>query len=234
MFPLRGLWNTAPAEGDKFISCEVDWGQTVPLGQAVQCALSGNSPVNFSQIVAMTVDNTRCGSDVQFVFTDSGFVLQVPAYNQGVYPVFTNALMFYVIATNAAGDDVTSFNIHNSMPPPVQISNTQEVNQASVTGIDINNAGTFPVIPASVAGGTITGFNIMIESAIDGTATLILKDGNGTILWELAATLTVGQSTPITVTGLRLRFFNGVQFQVLTPTGSGAAVANINIYYGVP
>lgn len=233
MFPLRGLWNNAPPEGDRFIACEIDWGSTAPLGQGVQCALSGNSPLNFSQIVSIAVDNARCGADVQFVFTDSGFVLQVPSYNQGIYPVFTNALMFYVYANNAAQGDVTTFNVHNSVPPPVQISAKQEVNQASAIGINAAVAGTTPIVPPPTSG-TLTGFNIMLESGVVATANLSLVDGTGRVLWSVEVTLQANSNTPVTVTGLNIRFFNGLNFVVSGPTGGGPTVVNVNVYYGVP
>jgi hypothetical protein len=97
MFPLRGLWNCVPREGDKFVNVEIDW-QTTTKTTCVQFSLSGNSPVALSQIVALYVDNGRSGSDVDFIFPDSGFVLTVPAHNQGMFPVLTNALMFYASA----------------------------------------------------------------------------------------------------------------------------------------
>jgi hypothetical protein len=89
LFPLRGLWNSPPREGDRFVNAEIDWGSPGLSGvHCVQFLLSGNSPVAFSQIVAISVDNSRCGSDVDFIFPDSGFLLTVPAFNQGVYPSF--------------------------------------------------------------------------------------------------------------------------------------------------
>jgi hypothetical protein len=95
---LRGLWNQKPVEGDRFISAEIDWGTLggTPPYTCVQFQLSGNSPVALSQIVALSIDNGRCGSDADFIFPDSGFVLTVAAHNQGIFPVFTNALSFYV------------------------------------------------------------------------------------------------------------------------------------------
>ena len=82
LYPLRGLWNSVPPEGDRMVAAEIDWGITTGPGMAVQFQLSGNSPVAFSQIVAMQVDNTSNNSDVQFLFPDSGYTLVVPAYTQ--------------------------------------------------------------------------------------------------------------------------------------------------------
>lgn len=231
MYPLRGLWNNAPPEGDRFIACEIDWTVTVPAGQGVQCALSGNSPVAFSQIVSIAVDNARCGSDVQFIFTDSGFVLQVPAYNQGIYPVFTNALMFYVYANNSAAGDITTFTIHNSMPPPVQISSKQEVNTAGVAAINLEVAGSTVIVPPP-SSGTVTTINVSISATAAGTANLQLVDGTGKIVWIDGVTFEPG-NTSITIPGLSIRFFNGLSF-VVTAASTANALASVNIYYGVP
>src|SRR5258708_37754783 len=111
LFPLRGLWNKRPPEGDQFINAEINWGTANTA--AIQFSLSGNSPVALSQIVALYVDNRRCGVDVDFLFPDSGFLLSVPPHAQGLYPVLTNALMFYVIGTGAATVDVTILQILN-------------------------------------------------------------------------------------------------------------------------
>lgn len=218
-----------------FISCEVDWGVTTPAdAPAVQCALSGNSPLNFSQIVALAIDNGRCGADVQFVFTDSGFILNIPAFNQGIYPVFTNALMFYVVASQAGLGDTTSFQILNSMPPPVQISTTQEVNQDAAPGVSLTTASNTPIIGPPTSG-TVSSFNLIVESSSTGTVTIELVDGNGTELWGSPFTLVADTTIPITVGGLHVRFFNGLYLRVVSPSGvTGPASVSVNVYYGVP
>lgn len=236
MYPLRGLWNSPPPEGDRFISCELDWGSNPP-GDAVQFQLSGNSPLAFSQIVCLVVDNGRCGSDVQFIFPDSGWILIVPAYAQGVFPVFTNALQFYAAAVLPPTiNDVTSFMVLNSMPPPVAIQESSQQQQVVVSGISITSNGTHPLIPASVSG-TIEGFSIVLSGASStaGGAVITLTDGQGNQLWTGSIEIPVGPySQTINVTGLKLRFYQGVNLVVTASTGLTAAGANVNLYYGVP
>jgi hypothetical protein len=112
------LWNAKPPEGDRFRNAEIDWITTRGSLTAVQFLLSDNSPIALSQIVALCVDNSRSGADVDFLFAGSGFLLTVAARTQGLYPVFSNALMFYAIAASAAAGDITTIQILNSLPPP--------------------------------------------------------------------------------------------------------------------
>ena len=156
LVPIAARWNKPPAEGDKFIACEIDWGVTTPVGQAVQISLTAG-PVALSQIVAFSVDNGRSGSDVSFIFPDTGKQLTVPAFAQGVYPVFTGSLSFYVMAEVAAVGDVTQFEILNSLPPPVSVLPSQLQSHSGVTGIGLVANLTTPIIPAGV-NGTLQGF----------------------------------------------------------------------------
>ena len=103
LVPLRGLWNRAPVEGDRMVVCDVQWLITTAGLQAIEIALTSFSPVPFSQIVAMSVDNSRSGADVDFIFPDSGKQLTVPAYCQCISPVLTNALVFYAVVSASSG-----------------------------------------------------------------------------------------------------------------------------------
>lgn len=235
MPPLRGLWNVSPQEGDYFVSAEIDW-LVSPPSSAVQFSLSGNSPVALSQIVALVVDNGRSGSDVSFVFPDTGFELVVAARNQGIYPVFTNALMFYAVAGNAIAGDVTVLQILNSMPPPIPIVASVAQNHAAVSGIP-NGNGSNQLIPPGI-NGTLNTVNISIDasSSAGGSFNLTLQDGAGHILWLNAYTVPSGAPLQLQVNlpGLALRFQNGVSLIASSVTGiSGWAIA-VNAYYSTP
>jgi hypothetical protein len=229
LFPLRGLWNSPPVEGDRFVSAEINWGVTTKAGNAVQFDLSGNSPVAFSQIVAFSVDNSQCASDVEFLFPDSGYVLNVPAYNQGVYPVFTNALMFYATAAVANVGDRTVFQVLNSMPPPVAIQPTQLQTVASVAAISLTASGNTQLIPATVSG-TIKAMSISAEVGSSATvAGFFIQDGNGSNLWSALLNVTEYFS----VMPIEVRFFNGLK-AVVSGTSITSGQVNANIYYTVP
>lgn len=234
LLPIAGRWNTKPSEGDKFIACEIDWGITVPIGKAVQFSLNAG-PVEFSQIVAFSVDNGRNGSDASFIFPDTGRQLTIPAFSQGVYPVFTNSLTFYVIAEAASVGDVTEFEILNSMPPPVSVLPSQEQSHGSLAGINLAANGASAIIPAGV-NGTLQGFTItaFVPAGATGSNVVYLQDGTGAqVFASFVNGAAQAQSITITQSNLAWRFTNGLNFVV---TGSTLSAGNcvVNVYYSVP
>jgi hypothetical protein len=235
LFPLRGLWNAVPPEGDKYVAAEIDWG-SYPSGQAVQFALSGNSPVALSQIVALSVDNSRCGADVRFIFADSGFTLVVPAHAAGVYPVFTNGQMFYVAASNAGASDATSLNIHNSMPPPIPIQLSEAQNGVAIAGINIANGSTV-IVPAPTSG-TLNTASIIIDYVTTATGAqlrLALVDGAAHTLWNTtfsAAPNSAGVQH-FELPDMAVRFVSGLSLVISASTFVNNDVI-ANVYYTVP
>lgn len=229
LVPLRGLWRRPPVEGEFFINCEVDW-LLSPPGQAVQFAVSGNSPINLSQIVALAVDNGRCGGDVDFIFPDSGFILTVPAHNQGVFPVFTNALMFYASAPNSALGDKTVFQIFNAMPPVISIAPSQAQNVAFAGTVSLAN-GTTPIIPAPTTG-TLNTVMISAQATSAGQAVINLVDGTGRFVWSTIVEFTAAGTENFPLSGLSIRFFDGLNIVV----GSSSLTGNliVNLYYSTP
>ena len=228
--PLRGLWNVAPSEGDKFITAEIDWLVTTTQ-QAVQFAISANSPVAFSQIVALAVDNSRCGADIDFVFSDSGFILTVPAHGQVIAPVFTNALMFYVVSEGAAAGDVTTFQVLNSMPPPLQIAFPTEQNHGSVAGIAVTDGSTAVVAPG--ISGALNTISITVPFATASTIQINLVDGAGKNLWAGFWTEAASTTLNINVTGLSVRFTNGIDLVVSNSGLTGVGMV-ANLYFTSP
>jgi hypothetical protein len=240
LVPLRGVWRNQPPEGDRFTTAEIDWAVTT-LGAggnpktAVQIDVGGNSPVAFSQIAALAVDNNRCAADVTFLFPDSGFELLVPAYAGGVFPVFTNALMFYVIAPLSAAGDVTTFQVFNTMPPPVAMLQSQAQARAGIIGLIFGDTNPVQIVPAAVSG-ILEGISIDVATDTVGQIGLILRDGTGTDLWAgNFFTSSVSPDRECVVVGLapiKLRFFKGVT--VVSTRAAPDALCNINLYYSVP
>lgn len=231
LFPLRGLWNRPPPEGDKFVNIEIDWQAGGGAGNAVQISLSGNSPVAISQIVALSVDNGRCSVDVHFIFPDSGFQLTVPAFNQGVFPVFTNALMFYVSAPGAALGDLTLFEVLNSMPPPVPIPSdlTQTVDAVALVSLSAN-ADT-QILPVTKFG-LINSLSLVFAFVSVGTASVQIQDGNGFVIWFGTMTANAaGQPLIVNLSDIRLRFQGGIKAHVAAATFTGQSGMTVNIYY---
>src|SRR5262249_38983560 len=183
----------------------------------------------------MSVDNGRNGGDVSFLFPDTGRQLTVPAFAQGVYPVFTNALTFYVDAPASLLGDVTVFEILNSVPPPVSVLPSEEQSRSGVTGLNIANNQTTPIVPASV-NGTLQGFNMtfFVPAGATGFCVIALQDGAGNQFWATFVNGTAtAQNIDIAQSGLALRFTNGINFVVSSSTlSAGNGVANV--YYSVP
>ena len=234
LVPLRGLWNQTPSEGYRFINAELAWGSYQPSA-AVQFQLSGNSPVSLTQIVALFVDNRRCGVDVNFVFPDSGFTLTVPAHGQALSPVLTNALMFYVVATGAAAGDVSVVQILNSLPPPIPLLPTALQAVAGVTGINAATGGT-SVLIAPPTNGTLQSLSLTADlGGTTGTVGYYLQDGAGNTLWYGASTATSpnAQNETVNITGMAVRFKNGLSL-IVTPSGSPTGTIIANVYYSTP
>lgn len=232
MFPLRGLWNTAPLEGDRMVAVEVDWLITTNV-TAVQFSLSGNSPVALSQIAAMFVDNGACGADVTLIFPDSAIKLTVPAHAQIVAPVFTNALTFYLSAPNAAQGDQTLLQIFNSVPPPIPLPPTEGQNSVIQTGIAPVNGTT--VLLAAPVSGTLNAISIVLSTtgAAAASGNIVISDGTGKQLWGMSVNVPAGATTtPINVAGLAVRFKNGLNLVISGSTLAGAVVPNL--YYTTP
>ena len=231
MIPLRGLWNCAPPEGDKYVNAEIDWLVTT-RSNAVQFSLSGNSPVSLSQIAALGVDNSRSGADVAFIFPDSGWELVVPAHNQLISPVFTNALMFYASAPSAITGDVTVFQVFNSVPPPVPIAPSVAQNHGGIAGLTLAN-GTTQIVPPGV-NGTLNTIAINVDVAAGGICQLNLIDGGSHILWVCSPNAAAGGSTQIyNLTGLAIRFISGMSFQIVNSTFATGSVFG-SVYYSTP
>jgi hypothetical protein len=234
--PLLGRWNTPPAEGDRFINFDQIWTGASP-GNAVQINVQGGGVQPLSQIVAIYVDNSRCGSTTSFIFIDSGFVLDVAPGAQGLYPVFTNAQSFFVSAAQAVSGDETIFQVFNSMPPPISIPPAEPQTHVGTNGVPLGSNGTTQIIPLGV-NGTIENINFVVSAiagAGGGSAVMTMADGQGHVIWQgtlaLPANGTADFSIP--VAPLNLRFVNGVTLQISGTTLSGTWVVP-NIYYSQP
>jgi len=232
-------WDRTPSEGSKLIPCEVDWGTMGGPSNCVSFNLQNNATLNFSQIVALSIDNSACGSDIEFIFPDTTETLSIPAYSpKTIVPVFTNQTQFWLSCPNAESEDITRFSILNSLPPPIAVPTTQEQSVASSGSININTGSGNSTLIASTISGTIE--SIQVEAQIYsspgvGYVIWILEDGNSNIIARGNEVVNGGQLcfAPFMLSDLRVRFQNGVKF-VWTATPPGSAQYNINLYYRTP
>lgn len=224
-----------PPEGSRFVPFEIDW-QSYSAGGAVACNVYGNQPnAQLSRIVALSVDNVDCGSDVQFIFPDTAEVLTVPAYAGGVFPVFTGATNFYVVAPNAVLSDVTRFKAHNTLPPPVALEKTEYQDKIVVTAINLAATAITQIIPISISG-TLNGISVSLtaQETTSGLAGVLLQDAVPNDLWGgNICSAGAGANVMACLTGLKIRFIDGVKFNVTNSTiASGSAW--VSLYYQVP
>lgn len=235
--PVR--WNLPPREGPKMIVCEVVWANYP--GNCVNFNLQNNAALEFSQIIALSIDNSQCGADVEFVFTDTTETLTIPAYSPKVIvPVFTNQTQFFVLvgidAEVVEPTDVTSFSIHNSMPPPIAVPAGTGQNTAVVSGVDMGTAST-QLVPTTV-NGTLTEvqLNLAMNATNSGNGTWSLQDGTNKVILQGAISASSGNKYNLTLaslTNMNVRFTQGLKL-VCTQTAVLGATINGNIFYRIP
>lgn len=227
--PLRSLWKHPPPEGDRFATVSIRWGITTGTQRAVQVNLGDIDVLAFSQVVALNVDNSRCSVEVACIFPDSGFQLVVPPYTQGIYPVFTNALSFYVSAPGANVGNQTLVQVLNSLPPPVAVQNQRTYQARSAGGASLAN-GTLQIVPATISGTLRTLSLIFFTPAAAGTNIFTLRDGAGISLWAAhIISTTVDKAFEISPAELSLRFTDGVIAEITSSSIVGGSY-NANLY----
>jgi hypothetical protein len=234
------LLNKDAVEGESIVPVEIDWATMGGTNNCCYISLGGLAAQTISQIVAISIDNSQCGSDVQFIFPDTSQSYLIPAYAPATtFEVFTSQTQFYVLALNEKSQDVTRFGVLNFLPPPIAVpsSREQEVSiQASATLV----AGTTQVIPAGV-NGTLENLNLAcIVSVASGSfnALVTLQDGSGQNVFQG----NVGGNNSSTINYLMaslndisIRFQNGLKMLVnVTGTANPGGTLSVNAYYRTP
>jgi len=232
-------WDQAPVEGSKIIPCEIDWGTMGGTSNCVSFNLQNNATLNFSQIVALSIDNSACGSDIEFIFPDTSETLSIPAYApKTICPVFTNQTQFWLSSPNAQSEDITRFSILNSLPPPIAVPTTQEQNTVSINDVIVEPAGSQQLIALGI-NGTIE--NIDVFGSMSGTNpwsfAFQLKDGNANVV---ASGSTQGggsalfNGTMLNMQDIHVRFQNGLQLVWTETQLTATSNVAVNIYYRTP
>lgn len=232
-------WDQTPVEGSKLIPCEVDWGVMGGPSNCIAFNLQNNATLNFSQIVALSIDNSACGSDIEFIFPDTTETLSIPAYTpKTIVPVFTNQTQFWLSSPNAQSEDVTRFSILNSMPPPIAVPTTQEQNVSVYNNVLIFTTGSQQLVASSIDGTLENAFlSYAGNSGSAGEATWEIIDGNNNVI--AGGTILQGAGlvmSPIfNVNDVRIRFQNGLSL-TWTTTGSlsSSSAIGVNLYYRTP
>lgn len=242
LIALPSFQGKEPVEGRKSVPCEIDWATMGGAGKTVAFNLQNNATLNISQILALKIDNSACGGDIQFIFPDTSETVSVPAYEPDVIvPVFTNGLQFYVVCPNEITIDITRFQILNYCPPPISISPTTGQSVASANSIQFNSTITTQVIPVTVSG-TIEAIMLMANTSTGGTGisgTILVQDGTGKNVASAAYNSAAGVVQNIqlvNLTGMSVRFSQGLSIIITLTTAPGvnSGPLSYNILYRTP
>lgn len=232
--PLNAVptfWWQQPREGPKMIVCEIDWGAMGGPNNCVNINLQNNATLEFSQIVCVSVDNSLCGADLEFVFPDTAETLSIPAYApKCIVPVFTNMTQFYVWCPGARDTDTTRFSIHNLMPPPVSVPFTIEQQIISNSNIIGDGATDAIMIPAGVFG-TLESIQVLRTGPITiaGAQQFSINDGNNTLNFGGTFAAKVDNycnTIMLDLQGMHIRFDNGLTFNQSGDSMGGAWTVN--------
>lgn len=243
--PLKALaspFGKEPNEGRYQIPVEIDWGVMGGANFTVSMNLQNSADTKaITQICALHVDNSACGADVQFVFTDTSETITIPAYTAyALVPVFSRSLQFFVVAginsEVVESNDVTRFTMFNFVPPPVVVTETVEQSIASVTGIDMGTAST-TLVPSTV-NGTLEGGMITLGLAASntGSGTWALEDGTGKIIAQGLIQVSSGSKINLVLweqNGINVRFTNGLKM-VCTQSAVIGGTISASLYYRTP
>lgn len=225
--------DTRPREGFKYVNATVNWATDAGPGLSVAFSLSNLTPVVFSRIAGVVVDNTQCGSDARISFADGGPGLLIPAYSSVTAPVYTNGNMLIITAPLAGGSDSTLLSILNYVPETViinpEISNERVAFTNIITTVMSPSLATQGLIGAGISG-TLLGFIVGGFGQAQG-ATVGILDGDNT--YFLLTNFAVGRPQPLTMTDTRVRFFNGLNAQAGSNDGTQIQI-QFSVYYRSP
>lgn len=241
---IPALWalRAIPPEGPKLVPVEINWGTDAGADLAVNINMQNNAVLNFSRVVAISVDNSACAADVQFIFQDTSETTVIPAYTPKlIIEVFTNGTQFIIYAPNASDTDVTRFSFHNVMPPPVAVPVTQTQNNATANNINIDKTqgGVSTAIIAAGVNGIIEAFDAQAYLTNDSAknARYELRDGTAKVVWStqvVSSGLSDTFQAITDLTGLHVPFRNGLYCHVVSSTLQTGSRGIFNLYYRTP
>lgn len=123
-----------PPEGAMTVPVSILWATDAGPRKSVVIDLGTMRARVFSQIRTLYVDNLRNAAQVTILFSDTQFVIDVPAFSEGYFPVVTNALAFTAWApTSIDATDATNIQIINILLVPGSVSSFAFQSQAVFT-----------------------------------------------------------------------------------------------------
>lgn len=240
LIPITSIVGREPIEGRKTVPCEIDWGTMASAENAVAFNLQALSTQEFSQICAISVDNSGSGADVTFIFTDTSETVTIPKLTpKAIIEVFTNTRSFYVYAPNAESEDVTRFSMLNFVPPPIVLPITRDLDFASFNNIDASTVAATQIIPNTISG-TIVAINITVNIGnVSGNKTAVFDviDSVPEVFFGGNVANFAGNNSNFLITDLTdlsLPFEGGLQFNITSTDLPSGSIFSVNVYYRTP
>lgn len=236
------VWKTAPAGGPKSIPVEIDWASMGGTDKVVQFNVgNAGGTIGFETLVALHVDQSACGADIEFVFTDTQETYTVPAYSpNSIFPIFTKSLEFYVISKLFGEDvepaDTTRFSIFNFVPPPISIPTSEEQAHNGIASIPLDGATVSQLLTVAT-NGTLEEISIQACGPVvgGGTVQIVIADGNSRTLAVAAVSsgaITNLNAMVLNLSGIHARFQGGI---TMTQSGSNmGGILSVNTFFREP
>lgn len=238
---IPSLVNRTPPDGERMVPVEIDWGTMGGTDHCVAINLQNNATSNFSQIVALSIDNSDCGADIRFVFPDTGETTTIPAYSPKVIiEVFTSMTQFFVVAgfnsEQVLTGDQTRFSILNFMPPPIAVPVTQE---QAISAVSANaTQATTQLVPTTEDGTLEQAYcTFTTYSSVAGNADWNLQDGTGKTIGIGRVANEGSFKTQLVIFQLvnaAIRFSGGIVLNINNNGLDASTQWNMNLYYRKP
>lgn len=242
---LASNFGKEPTEGRRQIPVEITWGTMGGSNFLVSFNLNDSANTKaWTQLAAVHVDNSGCGSDIEFIFTDTSETVVIPAYEPyALVPLFSRSLQFFVQAginsEVVESNDVTRFTLFNFVPPPVVVPAAVEQSVVSNAALAADGATTTQMIPTST-NGTLESVYLYRGSPAAGLAgpgsqTWAITDNTGKVFFQgtfAGGNLSSWNVQLLNMSGLNMRFTGGLKF-----TQTGAALGgtySISLGYRTP
>lgn len=248
MIAVGSYFGREPREGRYTVPAEIDWGTMGGASYVVGFNLQNSGSTKaLTQICALHVDNSSCGADVQFVFTDTQETITIPAYSPyALVPVFSKSLQFYVIAgidsEVVETQDTTRFSMFNFVPPPVVVPTSEEQNTATFNNITMANpAPADTQLVATTINGTLENINVSAQLgfAVTGVAIFQIKDGTGKVIAGAQGASATGpgqnlNALLIDMNNIHVRFSGGLVLHFVSSTLHADSALSVNLAYRTP
>lgn len=191
IIPTSIPYGKTPVEGFRMVPIQIDFATSQFTNVNLQAGMGQpQQPLSFIQSVY--VDNTRNGNDI-FITFDGGFTLEVSAYAQNLYPVFTNTVVFNISPRvellNNSG--TTRLYLMNYFLPGFSVSEFQETimnaigSGGVVTNLRVGDKNIAGVVPWNGAFPITVVSQPFFITSVDVTSASMFGTGDGTAFFQI-------------------------------------------------